>query len=262
MKTITTALLCFFTLLSFGVQAQWGWNKNMIKGSGKIATKTITTGEYDKIKVNGSMDVEMVKGKEGKITVETDDNLLDLVEIRLENDVLVVDMKDNSSYSTRKGILVTIPVVEISSVSLNGSGDIWSKSRLHSNKLDVNLRGSGDINLDAETPILDIVLQGSGDIEMDVKAAVVKVELDGSGDIELEGTTEKLGIRLQGSGDVESKDLVASDVDVRIQGSGDVTVTSMGKLTADVGGSGDLVYNGNPEQTKMTTSGAGEIRKN
>ena len=69
MKKSIQLLVCGVFLVSFIAHAQWSSNdKNKVKGNGKVVTETRNTGDYDAIKVGGSFDVNLVAGKEGKIT--------------------------------------------------------------------------------------------------------------------------------------------------------------------------------------------------
>ena len=72
MKTISNSILIALLLLAQGSWAQWG---NRVSGNGNITTTTVSTGNYDEIKVVGSMDVHLEKGTEGNISITTDENL-------------------------------------------------------------------------------------------------------------------------------------------------------------------------------------------
>ncbi len=94
-----------------------------------------------------------------------------------------------------------------------------------------------------------------------ILAGVIDAELQGSGDIVVRGTTDILGVSVDGSGDFEGYSLTANKVDARVRGSGDISVYSKESLKADAGGSGDIVYKGNPETLDIKTSGAGDVNK-
>ena len=69
MKTLAKIIMVV-ALTVFGLstaQAQWGNKK--VTGNGNVTTNTVNTGDYDQIKVVGSMDVHLEKGSEGNIRV-------------------------------------------------------------------------------------------------------------------------------------------------------------------------------------------------
>lgn len=245
MKTITkTIFATALTLFSFSMgQAQnWGKSKR-VSGNGNVTTKTVTTQDYEGVKLVGSMDVHFVKGSEGNISVTTDDNLHEYIIIEVKGDNLIIKTEKNINLKTRKGILVTVPFQEISRVSLVGSGDIDTKDVISSNDLDISITGSGDIDLD-------------------VKASSLDVDIVGSGDINLKGKTANLDVTISGSGDFEGESLSSENTKVTISGSGDANVNAKNNLKARVSGSGDIQYSGNPSTSDKKVSGSGTISSN
>jgi len=61
MQTILKSIICAGLLLCLVTEskAQWGYNK--VVGDGNVTTKSVSTGDYDEIKVVGSMDVHLEK---------------------------------------------------------------------------------------------------------------------------------------------------------------------------------------------------------
>lgn len=242
MKTMKLwALLAVFTLSIPMAQAQWGWKK--VKGNGNIVTKTVNTGTYDDIKVVGSMDVTLVAGSEGNISVTTDENLHEYMNIEVKGNTLEIKHKKNYNLRTKKGIKVTVPFKDISGVRLVGSGDVNTKDQIKSNDLDVSVTGSGDIVLDVQTTNLDASVTGSGDLT-------------------LRGSTDTLTIDVTGSGDFRGTDLQAKNTDVTVSGSGDAKVVARESIKARVSGSGDILYTGNPAKSDTKAHGSGDIRSN
>ncbi|WP_194852586.1 head GIN domain-containing protein [Nonlabens antarcticus] len=222
--------------------AQWFGSKK-IKGDGNVITRTFKTSDYYDVKVAGSMDVELINGKEGSIKVEAESNIMDYLEIEVKGSRLTIGIKDGINWSTRKGIKVFVPVEEIDEVSLAGSGDIYSDLTLKSEKMEISVAGSGDINLKSESKRLELNVAGSGDLK-------------------ISGRTENLAASVAGSGDISAYDLKANNVKVSIAGSGDVAVfCNGGEMSASIVGSGDLRYKGETSKIKKSIMGSGDITK-
>ena len=224
--------------------AQWG---KKIKGNGNVITMERSTDDYDAIAVSGWFDVTLVDGKEGKLSIEGEENLLEYIKTEVKDGKLVVKVKKGynlqpSSWKKEGGINVTIPVESVSEVSLSGSGDIVGKNTISTSEFTTNMSGSGDITLDLE-------------------CKTVTASMSGSGDINLSGTTEVFEVQISGSGDIRAYELIADNVDARISGSADIKVTANEMLTARVSGSGDIHYRGNPKKIDSKSSGSGDITK-
>ena len=225
------------------MNAQWFGGKT-IKGNGKMTTENRYTSNYEGVSLVGSMDVELVAGKEGQLKIEAESNLIEYITTNVENGKLKISVEKGVSLdpSNNKKIKVTVPFEEIEEVSLTGSGDIWNKDQIKSEYLKVNMTGSGDIKLD-------------------ILAKEVKSGITGSGDISLSGKTNSLDCAVTGSGDFKAFNLSAENVEATISGSGDIEVSASKSLEAKVSGSGDIVYKGNPEKENFKTFGSGEISK-
>jgi hypothetical protein len=230
-------------LIAFSASAQWG---KRIKGNGNMVTEERNLESYDAVSVAGWFDVELVSGKEGSLTLSGEENLLEHIETKVKNGRLTV--KTESGYNLQpsswkgKGILITIPVEDINSLVLSGSGDVEGKTKLASDNLEV-------------------VMSGSGDMDLEIESNQAEVTLSGSGDIVLKGSSDKLTITVSGSGDVKAYELSAREVDARVSGSADIRVTATEYIKARVSGSGDIHYRGNPEKIDSKTSGSGDITK-
>lgn len=240
MKSIKNISLVLISFITFTSYAQWG-NKT-IKGNGNVITKNITTSGYDKVNVAGAFKVFLTDGKEGKIKVEGEENLLEYVEIETKDNALNIRTQKGYELRTsgKKVITITVPVESISAVSLAGSGDIIGEYLLKEKDFTIKLAGSGDIKLALE----------SQNIAADVA---------GSGDIELKGKAVKLTAKVAGSGDIDAYELIAENVSAHVAGSGDCEVYCTEFLEARVAGSGDIYYKGKPKKTDTKVAGSGSI---
>ena len=236
-----TKALLLSVLLIKSISCAQSWKK--VSGNGNMKTETRTTSDYEGISCAGSFDYILVSGTEGKITIEGEENLLEHIITEVKNGKLVVKTKNgiNLKTSMGKSIKITIPFKDINSVSLSGSGDLWSEDTVSSTNLEVNLAGSGDMRLD-------------------IQATSVESNIAGSGDIKLSGRTTNLEASIAGSGDFEAFSLQSDNTEVSIAGSGDAQVISNKTIKGRVSGSGDIAYKGNPEKEDTKVSGSGTIK--
>lgn len=238
-KIMAITALALVTLAS----CAQSWS-NGVRGNGTITTETIKVADYDAISVVGSMNVTLVKGTEGTITVTTDENLHEYLEVTSNGGKLKITFKNSKNgFSSKKGINIQVPFTDINAISLVGSGDIISKNTIKASMMDVSLVGSGDMELEIEANNLDSNLSGSGDIT-------------------LTGSVTNLKAKVSGSGDFEARSLEAQNTEAYVSGSGDLQVNAKKRLKARVNGSGDISYSGNPEKVDTKISGSGDIDAN
>jgi len=235
----STLIICLSLFFLTNCNGQ-KWDK--IDGNGNYIKTTRKVDSYDIIKLSGDIDFILVEGKEGTINLEGDSNLLDNIEVTTENNTLSIKTKNGVyfKYSKSNAIKVTIPVSEISEITLSGSGDLTSTISLKSNKFNAEVTGSGDMKLNIE-------------------ASTITTSVTGSGDLTLNGKTNNLTCKVTGSGDFHGKKLNSNKTDVKITGSGSANVVANQALKARIIGSGDIDYTGNPTKLDTKILGSGDI---
>ncbi|MEO9571940.1 MAG: head GIN domain-containing protein [Polaribacter sp.] len=233
-------LSSFILMLAFTINAQNWYNNKKIKGNGNVVTVNRTTSDYDAISVGGSFDVNLVKGKEGKITIEGEENIIPYIETEVSSDVLKIKFKKNINIKTTRRLTITVTYKDIESVALAGSGKITCNSIIKANDFKASLGGSGDITLKVE-------------------ADEIKVSIGGSGNINLEGNSNELTCSIAGSGSVRAYGLKTDEVYANVAGSGNVRTTVTSKIKAKLVGSGSVYYKGNPKHVDSKSVGSGDI---
>jgi len=235
--TIIRTLSVFAILVCFTAATS---HAQRVKGNGKLIENTRQVGDFDALGVSGSFDVFLVKGQEGKVIVNVEQNLEPYLITEVKNGTLKVRWKKGTNVRTTKSTKVTVHFGDLSGVALSGSGDIVSKDPITTDELDIAVAGSGDINLELDA--------------MEANAAV-----SGSGDIELSGTSKSFSAAVAGSGDIEAYDLQSEKAVLKISGSGTIHAQVSNELIARISGSGNVKYKGNPRIEDVKVSGSGNV---
>lgn len=236
-KLILTMVILTMTL---SVSAQNWWGNKRIKGNGNMTTETRNTLDYDGVNLGGFFDVILVKGKEGKIKIEGEENLMDYIVTEVTNGTLKVKVKKGVNIKTSRRLTVTVPVKEIEKVSLGGSGNIKSDMLLKADNFSVSIGGSGNIILK-------------------IDANNVKSSIGGSGNIKLSGKADGMKSSIAGSGDIKAYDLKVNTVKASIAGSGSIRVSVKDAIKSSIVGSGSIYYKGNPPKINTTSKGSGSV---
>ncbi len=176
------------------------WGAEPVAGSGVAKTEPRDVGEFDKIHLNGSPNVNIVIGPERSVSVTSDDNLLLVIETSVEDGTLVIG--GNQPFRTRLGVTVQITVPTLTHVAVHGSGDV-KVNQLDAETFKAEVQGSGDISVAGRAEELDVEIQGSGDVKLDeLQAKRAAVEVQGSGDSTIK-VSDELTVHVAGSGDVK-----------------------------------------------------------
>lgn len=246
MVNFVIVALIFFLILVFIVFVFIKlFNREAIYGNGNSIHIKRLTENYVAIGLSGPFNVELVDGIEGSLTLKGEENLLQHVTTKVKKGKLYLDTEKryNLKPSTEANrIEVTVPIKQINSLTISGSGDIVSKKTLQTQDLVTKIFGSGNITSDIEVETLSAVTNGSGYLNFS-------------------GKTKRFEASTRGSGKVRAYALEADAVGLNVSGSGTLMVKVKKKLKAIVSGSGSIHYQGNPEKIDIETSGSGKVFK-
>lgn len=214
-----------------------------VRGNGNIRTEERPVHNFKEVEVGGAAKVMVSQGDKPSVKIETDDNLLQYIEVFQEGDKVYI--KERSGFNLRPSgdinVYVTSPVY--SRISASGACDIIGQTKI-SNPEDLHLHVSG-----------------AGDIKMEVDAPRLAAEVSGSGNIDLKGQTRDVDLELTGAGHAHCYDLLAENTRVDISGAGSAEVYASVKLDATVSGAGNVSYKGNASDVSQHVSGAGGVKK-
>lgn len=206
-------------------------------GRGQIIDETFDIDEVHSISLRMDATIFLTQGDERRVTISAQPNIIDEIDFRVRNRELVIDNDRCLRNYEPVEIYITIP--EIRELNISGSGSIISQNTWLINDLQLNISGSGDMDLDI-----------NGD---DLFARI-----SGSGDMKLQGTLDDLNYTVSGSGNLHAFDLESQTADITISGSGSAEVTVLDRMDVRISGSGDVYYRGNPT-IDSRISGSGKV---
>jgi hypothetical protein len=251
-RVAAIAAVAAATLLVAAPASAWewgsGWGSKTVSGSGNLKSEARAVSGFTGISVSLAGDVDVRQtGTEG-ITIETDDNLLPLIETVVERGVLKIRPVEKNTNLRTKNMKIVVNAKTIESLSVAGAGDIHA-DQLKSEKLKVSVAGAGDIRIKAlDVDSLNASIAGSGNVLLGGRANMLDGSIAGSGDLKagkLEAKTAKLSIAGSGSALLWAKETLK----VSIAGSGDVKYYGDAQVSKSVAGSGSIVRVGaGPEQ--------------
>lgn len=238
MKQLTTLLLFVFTVHL--AQSQNFWNSKKVRGNGKSITKIRSIGGFESVSVSGNFDVILINGKEGKLTIDGEENIIPYIITKVKRGTLKIKVKENVNIKTTKKLVIKVPFEDIDGISLGGSGNVISKKIIKATKASFSMSGSGNIEAKAD-------------------ANKVNCSISGSGDIDIQGFTTNLNCSITGSGKINAYKLKTNSVTASIAGSGDVYTSVKTRIKANIVGSGSIYYKGNPKYIDTKSLGSGDV---
>jgi hypothetical protein len=208
-----------------------------VEGNGHPVVDDRTTGDFDAIEADTSLDVEVTFGETPSVTITTDGNLVRDVTTDVVDGTLRI--RDTVDLWPRTPSLVSIVVPTLRAVDADGSGAM-------------SVTGFSE-------PSFHLGNHGSGHFTASLQAGALDVALDGSGGTTIAGDTDAVAVTEDGSGSLDATALVARGAVVHLVGSGSATFASTGATELETSGSGSIHAQLDDGTTKLACNGSGSI---
>ena len=191
--------------------------------------------------------IEIMQASSISVVAEGDDDLVENLIIKVEDQTLKVEFKDGKKYQQWKGrrspkLTIFVAMPELTKIESEGVGNISMKGEITVDELTIQSEGVGNITAENLT------------------ANHIDVTSEGVGNTVLKGTTQSATLRSEGVGNIRAEKLQAQHVKVRSEGVGNVSCYATESADIRSDGIGNVSYYGNPKDTKLNKNGLGKIR--
>lgn len=229
-------VLVLFAISLFNGSCQF--LRNCEDGEGEITNQDVQIGSFNAIELSSNCTVYLSQSVNQKVSIKAQQNIISLLNTDVSRKKW--DIGFDNCFNTNEVVEVHIAVPSLTEINLHGSGKIIGEEVFEENQMELNLNGSGSM-----------------DLNLNVKELIS--EVDGSGILKLKGYTKLHQIEINGSGDVAALDLSSNESTIEINGSGDAKVHVTYGLDVEVNGSGDVFYKGDVKSINSQINGSGSL---
>ena len=228
-----------------------------------VRTRVLAWTGGDRLFVALPADVRYVQGPAGKMVITGPTS--DIDDIVVEHGVIRHERLGfrwwNWGWNWRSdpGVRIVVTAPQLNEAGVSGSGHL-DLGRLAQDHLDVEISGSGALDLTGRFKSLRLSMSGSGAARLSrIDAADLSASLSGSGWIRASGAAGAVHLGISGSGAADMGDLVAQDVTANLSGSGFAKLSPKRSADLTVSGSGGIRLLTEPPSISAHRSGSGSI---
>jgi len=212
----TVSLLAISSPSAFAQEKQKEKNETKsdthpIEGSGNVITRDVAVQSFDQLQVSGVFSVILTQGGKEAVKIEAEDNLQQLFEVRNEGSKLIVDMKKDSHFNSKKKMSVHITFKNLKSMDLKMVGNLSSEGNLN----------FGDLALDNKSV---------GSVDLALNAQKLNIKNKSVGNLKLRGKADNAIIKSSSVGSIKASDLVVQTMDIDNDGVGSAEVNAAKEL--------------------------------
>jgi len=231
-------LLLSFTFISAGTI-----NSQSLYGDGNVVKENRTVSSFDKVEINGVVNVYLKQGSSESAVVEADKNLVPYILTSVKNGTLTISTKEDFNLKKSTKLKVYVTLKNITDLECNSVGNVKTES-----KLDLN-----DINIENNSV---------GNIDLELDCNKLTLENNSVGNSTLSGNIDVGNIEHNGVGNIKAFDLKADVLTIESNAVGNAEVSSEREIYIELNGMGNINYKGAAAVKKLEKNGFGNIKKN
>ncbi|GER59033.1 head GIN domain-containing protein [Patiriisocius marinus] len=239
MKAIKLLFICVLTFTA--VSCQWDINLNKVNGNGNVVTEERDNiRDFDRVKGSAGLQVFLKEGKEQKVVVEADDNLMAVIETYVEDGMLRIGVDGNIGRASSKKVFVTYTT--LNEVRASSGSHVIVEDEIKNE----------DITLDASSGAM---------LEASVFSKKLYLEASSGANVEVTGKTKELRSKASSGGHINAENVLSAVCNARASSGGHIQVNVKDKLEAKATSGGQIDYYGDPSVKSENKNYSGDVRK-
>lgn len=238
-------------------------NRPVFYASSKYITQKLNAKDIKEVNLT-SIALRITPTKKNEVSLRLPENFTQLVQTEVVNNKLSIRFKNHVEVHY-DDIELILPYRYLEDLRIFGSGSMYLSKELNTDHLTVSIAGSGSFlapSLECSQK-LSMQVSGSGDISCtNISTESLEWTVNGSGNINSSQINSKeCQITVAGSGDISCSKLQTEKCKISIAGSGDIRVSEIQteELAGSVAGSGDLHLQGKARKADYHQAGSGTI---
>ncbi|MCT4614332.1 MAG: DUF2807 domain-containing protein [Marinifilaceae bacterium] len=229
----------FLIVLCFSINTACGQISGKT-GNGNVISQKREISNFENIRASAGLNVYLKQGDKEELSVEADENIIDLIETKVESNTLILSVKNRIRKSTKRDIYVTIKNLE--SLKISSGVDLKSLDYL---KL-------GDIS---------IAVSSGADLDLKLDAKSTNIKVSSGADADIKGSTESLIATTSSGSDLNCMEFESKTVEAKASSGSDIYVYVTESITARASSGADIKYKGAPKEKNIHKSSGGSIRQ-
>jgi len=214
---------------------------NGLRGNGNVETQERNISEdFTGIKVSQGINVYLTTNNNLNLTVEADENIIDLLRTEVNNGTLKIYFEKNIWRAKSRNVYLSVP--SLSSVVTTSGASVKFENSLKTGKL--SLRATSGADIDAHVDVTDL------------SSATTS-----GADIKISGIAKNFDASATSGSDIKAFNLKADYVRARVTSGADIKVRALKEISAKATSGGDIRYEGNPKVVNKTKNSGGSIRQ-
>lgn len=212
-----------------------------IRGNGNIVRTQRDVGNFNSIEAEGAVEVHVKQHAASSVTLETDENLVEYLDVFTDGNTLVIRTKKGYNLDPSKEVVLYAAAPAFQKLDVSGASKLISEGTI-----------SGDD--------LELGASGASEIAMNVDVLRLQADLSGASTLRLKGKAARFFSGASGASKIKCIDLSTDETTLDVSGATNAEVSADKQLNIDASGASNIDYRGNAS-INQKSSGASSVRK-
>ncbi len=201
---------------------------NGLSGNGNVKSeKRDVSANFTGIHVSQGIDVYLTTNNAAAISVEADENIIDLIKTEVEDGVLNIYLSKQVWHSKARRVYVSAPV--INKIATSSGASVRFENTLKADKL--SLKSSSGSDIRAKVDVTDLSCKASS-----------------GADIRISGITKNFEVSASSGSDIKAYDLESEYANAHASSGADIKMYTTKSISIKTSSGGDVNYKGNPKR--------------
>ena len=237
MKTITKLTTLFVLLLITSSCLFDGFTG--IKGNEYVITEERSLNDdFNAIKVSQGITLFLTQDNEESLTVEADENIMEILITEVTDDVLKIYFKENVYRAKARNVYLSTNNIE--SIKASSGAEVRSENTLNTSSLSLKSSSGSSMRLL-------------------VNANEVQCSSSSGADIRIKGETSTLSTNASSGSHIDADELISANTTARASSGANINVYASDNLNASASSGGNIDYKGSPKTIDKDTSSGGSV---
>jgi hypothetical protein len=213
------------------------------KGNNQIVTQERKLNKsFDGIDVSQGINVFLTQGNEENISVETDENIQEILITKVNNNnILEVYFDENVRKVATKNVYITAKNIHFLDTSSGAS--ITAEEAI-------------------KTATLELKSSSGSSIRVEVVSNLATAKASSGSSIKIIGKTNSFNAKASSGSTIRADRFESSEVEAKVSSGASIDVNAKNLLVASASSGGSIDYEGNPKKLVKNTSSGGNVHKN
>jgi hypothetical protein len=212
---------------------------SLISAAAVARTEDRDVPPFSAVEVEGGIHATVDVGPRRPVRIEADDDVLALLETRVEHGALRIGFKPHSRRRGDHRVSVTIQTPDLRSVGASG-GSVVRASFTRADESGINASGGSELRIRG------------------VDATRLSVDGSGGSVLDIQGRADTLDLQMSGGSHLHGRDLSVKDVDLQASGGSEGELRANGRIRGSLSGGSELHVRGGA-RAKVATSGGSSV---